>query len=450
MPTDLTQSRSVVEREKNVYTAASKIPYFPLVIERAQGATIEDIDGNTYLDFLSSAASLNTGHSHPKIVAAVKNQAEKFLNYTIVYAYHQPAVELAEKLVEIVPVPAPKKVTFGMSGSDANDGAMKLIRRATGKPKILAFLRSYHGSTYGAATLSAISLNMTRGLGPMVPDVYHVPFADCYRCPYGQTYRRCEIECVSYIETLFDSVLPPDEVAGMILEPIQGDAGIIVPPPEFIQGLRRICDSYGILFVAEEVQTGFGRSGKWFAIEHWGVPPDVVVLGKAMGAGMPISGIVARQDLMDAWELPAHLFTNAGNAVCCAAALANIEVIKEENLVERAAVLGEKITARFQAMQQKYELIGDVRGRGLLIGIDLVTDRLTKERARDEAAKICMRCFEKGLILSFFSNSVLRIAPPLVITDAEVELALQIIEESIAEAQAGQIPDELIRETKGW
>jgi len=450
MTRKLTRSKAIVTRDHKVYTAASKIPYFPLVVARGRGATIEDVDGNQYLDFLSSAASLNTGHAHPRIVAAVQAQAEKFLNYTAVYAYHEPATDLAEKLVEIVPVRGPKKVSFGMSGSDANDGAIKLVRRATGRPKIIAFLRAYHGSTFGAASLSAVSLNMKRGLGPMVPDIYHVPFADCYRCPYGQTYGKCQVECVSFIEALFSSLLPADEVAGMFLEPVQGDAGIVVPPPEFMQGLQRICDQHGILFVAEEVQTGFGRTGKWFASQHFKVKPDVVILGKSIGAGMPISAIVARKDLMDAWDLPAHLFTNGGNAVCCAAALANIAVIKDEKLVERSAVLGRQIMDRFGEMQEKYALIGDVRGKGLMIGVDLVKDRQTKERARDEAAKVCMRCYEKGLILSFFSNSVLRIAPPLVVTDAEAEHALTVIEDSLREVQEGKVPDDIIRETKGW
>lgn len=236
----------------------------------------------------------------------------------------------------------------------------------------------------------------------------------------------------------------------MILEPIQGDAGIVVPPAEFMLGLQDICLRYGILFVAEEVQSGFGRSGKWFAMEHWGIQPDVIILGKALGAGMPVSAVVARQNLMDAWEMPAHLFTNGGNAVCCAAALANIEVIEEEGLVERSARLGEHIMARFRDLAQTYELIGDVRGKGLMIGVDLVKNRETKERARAEAAKVCVRCYSKGLILSFFSNSVLRIAPPLVVSDDEVERGLAIIEESIREVQDGEVPDEAIRDTKGW
>ncbi|MGC8786766.1 MAG: aminotransferase class III-fold pyridoxal phosphate-dependent enzyme, partial [Anaerolineae bacterium] len=324
---NLEQSFTWVERDEKVYTAASKIPYFPLVVEKGYGATVEDVDGNRYLDFLASAASLNTGHAHPRIVEAVCNQARKTLNYTLAYAYHKPATELAEKLIEITPVPAPKKVSYGQSGSDANDGGIKLVRRYTGRQRIISFLRSYHGSTYGAISLSAISLNMTRGLGPVVPGVYHVPFADCYRCPFGLSKDTCGLHCVEYLESLFTSVLPPEEVAGLFIEPIQGDAGIIVPPDEYLPALKRICEKYGIAFVAEEVQTGFGRTGKMFACEHWNIKPDVILLGKALGAGMPISAIVARQEMMDSWQLPAHLFTNSGNAVCCAAALANLQVI---------------------------------------------------------------------------------------------------------------------------
>lgn len=447
---NLAQSLAFVERDEKVYTGASRIPYFPLVVRRGRGAIVEDVDGNKYIDFLASAASLNTGHAHPKIVEAVKRQADECLNYTPVYAYHPPATELAEKLVEITPVPAPKKVSYGQSGSDANDGGIKLVRRYTGRQKLISFLRSYHGSTYGAISLSAVSLNMVRGLGPVVPGVVHVPFADCYRCPFGLKYESCGLHCVDYVESLFSSSLPPDEVAGLFIEPIQGDAGIVIPPDGYLPALKNLCEKYGIMFVAEEVQTGFGRTGRMFACEHWGIEPDVILLGKAIAAGMPISAIVAKQELMDAWEAPAHLFTNSGNAVCCAAALANIQVIQEENLTGRASHLGEMAMSRFREMMERYELIGDVRGKGLMIGVDLVKDRETRERARDEAAKVCMRCYQKGLILSFFSSSVLRIAPPLVITEDELERALDIIEDSIREVEAGLVPDELIARTKGW
>ena len=448
----MTKARNLawVERDEKVYTAASKIPYFPLVVERAYGATVEDAEGNRYLDFLASAASLNTGHTHPRIVEAVCNQARKSLNYTLVYAYHKPGTELAEKLVQITPVPSPKKVSYGESGSDTNDGAIKLVRRYTGRQRLISFLRSYHGSTYGAISLSAVSRNMTLGLGPILPGVYHIPFPDCYRCPFGLSYGTCGLHCVEYLEYLFTSALPPEEVAGLFVEPIQGDAGIVVPPDEYLPAIKSMCEKHGILFVAEEVQTGFGRTGKMFACEHWNIQPDVILCGKALGAGMPISAIVARQELMDTWGLPAHVFTNAGNAVCCAAGLANIQVIEDEKLVQHAADLGARIMKRFRDMMGHYELIGDVRGKGLMIGVDLVKDRKTKERARDEAAKVCMRSYQKGLILSFFSSSVLRIAPPLVVTDKEVDQALDIIEDSLREVQAGKVPDELIAKTKGW
>jgi 4-aminobutyrate aminotransferase len=444
------QNLAWVKRDEKVYTAASKIPYFPLVVERAYGSTVEDAEGNRYLDFLASAASLNTGHTHPRIVEAVCNQARKSLNYTLVYAYHKPGTELAEKLVQITPVPAPKKVSYGESGSDTNDGAIKLVRRYTGRQRLISYLRAYHGSTYGAISLSAVARNMTLGLGPILPGVYHIPFPDCYRCPFGLSYGTCGLHCAEYLDYLFTSALPPEEVAGLFVEPIQGDAGIIVPPDEYLPAIKSMCEKHGILFVAEEVQTGFGRTGKMFACEHWNIQPDVILCGKALGAGMPISAIVARQELMDTWGLPAHVFTNSGNAVCCAAGLANIQVIEEEKLVQRAADVGARIMKRFRDMMGRYELIGDVRGKGLMIGVDLVKDRKTKERARDEAAKVCMRSYQKGLILAFFSSSVLRIAPPLVVTDKEVDQALDIIEDSLREVQAGKVPDELIAKTKGW
>jgi 4-aminobutyrate aminotransferase len=444
------QNLAWVERDEKVYTAASKMPYFPLVVERAHGATVEDAEGNRYLDFLASAASLNTGHTHPRIVEAVCNQARKSLNYTLVYAYHKPGTELAEKLVQITPVPAPKKVSYGESGSDTNDGAIKLVRRYTGRQRLISYLRSYHGSTYGAISLSGVARNMTLGLGPILPGVYHIPFPDCYRCPFGLSYGTCDLRCAEYLEYLFSSALPPEEVAGLFVEPIQGDAGVIVPPDEYLPAIKRMCEKHGILFVSEEVQTGFGRTGKMFACEHWNIQPDVILCGKALGAGMPISAVVARQELMDTWGAPAHVFTNSGNAVCCAAGLANIQVIEEEKLVQRAEDLGARIMSRFREMMGRYELIGDVRGKGLMIGVDLVKDRKTKERARDEAAKVCMRSYQKGLILSFFSNSVLRIAPPLVVTEKEVDQALDIIEDSLREVQAGKVPDELIAQTKGW
>jgi 4-aminobutyrate aminotransferase len=446
----LTEALKVISKDAEVMSPASRVPYFPLVIRRGKGATIEDIDGNCYIDFLSSAAVLSTGHAPPRVVAAIKKQADDFIHYTPAYMYHKNMVELAQELCQITPGNNPKKVSFGLSGSDANDGAIKLARRFTKRQKIIAFLRSYHGTTYGAMSLSAISLNMRRNLGPFLPEIYHVPFADCYRCPFKLEPSSCNLACIDYLKMLFDTTIPAEEVAAIIVEPIQGDAGIVVPPDEYLPALKKICEEHGILFIAEEVQTGFGRTGKWFAIDHWNIEPDVIIMGKAIASGMPLSALVARKEIMDSWNAPAHLFTMEGNPVCCAAALATIETIREEDLVEKSREMGDYIKGRFNELKKEHELIGDVRGRGLLIGVDLVTERESKQRAEKAAAKICWRCWEKGLILTFFSKSVLRVAPPLVITRTEAEHALDIIEDSFKELEAGKIPDEVLDNIRGW
>lgn len=447
---NLEKCLAIVNADKEVLSPASRMPYYPLAVASGHGSTVVDADGNEYLDLLASAAALNTGHAHPKVVKAVQEQVARFIHYTPAYMYHEPLVRLAEALVRVTPGNFPKQVAFGLTGSDANDGAIKLARAYTGRPKIISFIRSYHGSTYGSITLSAISLNMRRKIGPLLPEVEHIPYPDCYRCPFGLTHGSCGTQCLEYVRFAFANYIPPDEVAAVIMEPIQGDAGIVVPPVEYVKGLVELCREHGILFVSEEVQQGFGRTGRWFGIEHFGVEPDMLILGKAIASGMPLSALVAKKEIMQAWEAPAHLFTTGGNPVSCAAALATIEVIEEENLVERSRTLGEQAMARFKEMAQRYGLIGDVRGRGLSIGVDLVTDRNTRERAYKETAKVCYRAWEKGLLLSFFSNSVLRIQPPLVITDAELERALGIIDEALADVTAGRVPDEVLETVKGW
>lgn len=450
MEKKLTESLKIIKQDEEVVSPASRIPYYPFVMKRGKGATVEDIDGNRYIDFLSSAAALNTGHTHPKVVRAIKEQVNDFTNYTTAYMYNKILVELAQELVQITPGNRTKKVSFGLSGSDANDGAIKLARSFTKRQKIIAFLRSYHGSTYGAISLSAISLNMRRNIGPFLPEIYHVPYPDCYRCPFKLRPTNCNLSCLDYIKTVLDILIPAEEIAAVIIEPIQGDAGIIIPPDKYLPALKKICEDNNILFIAEEVQTGFGRTGKWFAIEHWGIEPDVILLGKAIASGMPLSAIVAEKEIMDSWKAPAHLFTMGGNAVSCAAALATISVIKEERLIEKSKEMGNYIKARFNELKKEHKLIGDVRGKGLLIGVDLVSDRETKQRAEKEAIKVCWRCWEKGLILTFFSKSVLRIAPPLVITKKEVDLALDIIEESIKDVEEGKISDQVLEKICGW
>ena len=442
--------KKIVEEDNKVIAPFSRVPYYPLAIKRGYGSIVEDMDGNKFIDFLSSAGALNTGHCHPKIVKAIKDQTEQFILYTPVYMYHKSLVDLAQKLVEITPGNFPKKVAFGLSGSDANDGAIKLARAYTGRSKIISFIRSYHGSTYGAITLSAVSLNMVRKIGPLLPEIYHMPFPDTYRNPLGGTPEDAGKNCLDYLKYAFANYLPPDEVAAIIIEPIQGDAGIVVPPLEYMEGLYKICKENGILFVSEEVQQGMGRTGKWFGIEHFNIEPDKVIMAKALASGMPLSALIGRKEIMESLDAPAHLFTTAGNPVCCAAALATIEVIEEERLMENVVKLSNIALERFTSMKKQFPFIGEIRGLGLSIGVDLVKDPITKERNKEAAAKICYCAWKKGLLLSFFSNSVLRIQPPLVITEEEFNKGIDIIEKCMSDLKKGLISDDILKVTKGW
>lgn len=441
---------AIVKKDGKYISNASRVVYYPLAVKSAKGAIVVDEDDNIYIDMLSSAGSINTGHCHPRVVDAILKQANNLILYTPAYMYHRNLAELAEKITQITPGKFEKKVTFGLSGSDAVDGAIKLARYYTKRQKIVSFIRSYHGSTYGALSLSACSLNMRRNLGPFLPEIYHVAYPDCYRCPYGLRKENCSFHCIKYIQYLFENYIPAEEVAAIIIEPIQGDAGIIVPPDGFLSQLKTLCEKYEILFIVDEIQQGFGRTGKWFSIEHWNIEPDIMVLGKAIASGMPLSAIVARKEILDSWSPPAHLFTTGGNPIACAAALATINVIEDEQLVERSAELGEYVKSKFYEMMNKYSIIGDVRGKGLSIGVDIVKNRITKERDTTSAAKICYRSWQKGLLLTFFSGSVLRIQPPLVISKEQIDNALDIIESSIIDLLNNKIPDEVLNTIKGW
>lgn len=440
--------RSICSEDSNFIAKASRIHYYPLAVKRAKGSVVEDADGNEYIDFLSSAAALNTGHAHENVVNAMKKQLDDFIHYTTAYMYNVPQVELARKLVQITPGDFEKRVLLGLTGSDANDGAIKLARAYTGRRKMVSFIKAYHGSTFGSLSLSAISLNMRRKIGPGLGDVHHIPYPDCYRCPLGHKKDECSMECIKQLEDAFENFLPAEDVAGVVMEPIAGDAGIIVPPAQYVKRLHEICKENGILFISEEVQQGFGRSGRWFGIEHFGVEPDIIVMGKAIASGMPISALVARKEIMDSLDAPAHLFTMNGNPVCCSAAIATIDTISGEGLVERSRLLGEYMMEKLNEMKERYEIIGDVRGLGLSIGVELVTD--SGERNREAATKISYRCWEKGLILTFFAGNVLRVQPPLVIEKDEIDRGLAIIEEALQEYVRGDIPDSVLEESKGW
>lgn len=450
MEAKYTKCLELVERDRKVYPEFARIAYYPLVIQRGHGAIIEDADGNEYIDLLSGASSLNTGHSHPRIVEAICRQAGEFISYTSAYTYSEPLVTLGEELIRITPGQFEKRVAFGLSGSDANDGMIKLARAYTNRRTIVSFIGGYHGSTYGALSISAISGNMRRKIGPMISDVHHIKFPDCYRCPYNCRVETCEMPCLDDFKQALGSYVPADEVAAIVVEPIQGDGGLIVPPQKYMTALYELCRKYGILFVSEEVQQGFGRTGKWFGIDHFNIEPDIIVMGKSIASGVPLSAIVARKEIMDAMAPPAHLFSMSGNALSCAAAVETIRVIEDEGLLDHSRDLGNYVMARFMEMKNRYNIIGDVRGLGLSIGVDLVKDRDTREGDKTAAAKICYRCYQKGVIVIFLANGVLRIQPPLVISKAEMDRAINIIEETILEYLEGQIPDEVLEVVKGW
>ena len=440
----------IVNDDKKLFFQAARVTYFPLAVKSAYGAIVVDADGNEYIDLLASAASINVGHSHPKVVEAIIKQVKEFINYTSGYVYHEPMVELAKKLIEITPGNYKKRVCYGLSGSDANDTMIKLVRGYTNRNNIISFSKSYHGATLGAMSLTAISPSMHKKSVSLVPCIHHMPYPDCYRCSFGQEENSCNLECLKQMEIAFENYLPPNDVAAVVIEPIEGDAGIIVPPQKYMDKLYDMCKKNGILFVSEEVQQGFGRTGKWFGIENFGIEPDMILMGKAISSGLPLSAIVAREEIMNKANPPGWNFTTAANPVSCKAVLATIKVLEDEELLKHTLEISQYTKGRFNQMKKKYEIIGDVRGLGLSIGVDLVTNRDTKERAMKAAAKICYRSWEKGVILTFFSSNVLRIQPPLIITKEQMDKAINIIEESINEYLAGDISDEVLQITKGW
>lgn len=287
-------------------------------------------------------------------------------------------------------------------------------------------------------------------MGPFLPEIYHIPFPDCYRCTFNLEHPSCGLYCLDVIKTYLKTVIPPEEVALVIPEPIQGDAGIIVPPPQYFPKLQELCNQHDILFAAEEVQSGMGRTGKWFAIEHWNTIPDIIITAKALGGGMPLSAVVARKELMESWEAPSNFFTTNANPICCAAALATIQVIEEERLLDNARIMGEYIVKRFHEMKDAHPLIGDVRGKGLLLGVDLIRDLKTREPAHKEVLKLCWRCWEKGLIITNLGTSVLRVAPPLNLSIQEADHALQVIEEALKDVETGKVSDAVLTNMMGW
>jgi 4-aminobutyrate aminotransferase len=408
---------------------------YPLVMAGGQGAVVEDVDGNRFLDCAAGIAVNATGHSHPAVVKAIVDQAQKFLHMSGTDFYYEPQVRLAEEMSSIAPMPGPVRSFFGNSGTEAVEASLKLAKWYTKRHNIIAFLGSFHGRTMGSLSLTSSRLLQRKGFGPLLPGVYHAPYANCYRCPVNLRPETCCGECVDFIEDeIFVHLVAPDEVAAIVVEPIQGEGGYVVPPAVFHQRLRALANQHGILLIVDEVQSGMGRTGKMFAIEHYGVEPDIVATAKGIASGMPLGVCTARAEVMS-WPPGAHASTFGGNPVSCAAAIATIDLLKRE-LMRNATEVGAHLLEGARALMDKHPLIGDVRGKGLMIGIECVRDRTTKERAIEERDAIVQAAFYKGLLLLGAGKNTIRLSPPLVLTRAQADTAIGILDTVFTEVEA--------------
>ena len=402
-------------------------------IKEARGAVMVDVDGRELIDFAGGIGVNNVGHCHPKVVAAIRDQAGKFIHTCFHVAMYEPYVELAERLNQLAPGDFAKMTLFANSGAEAVENAVKVARYATKRPAVICFENAFHGRTLLTMTLTSKVKPYKFGFGPFAPEVYRMPFAYCYRCPFGLTYPACGTACADYLEEFFISHVAAEQTAAVIAEPIQGEGGFVTPPPEYFPKLKAICEKHGIALILDEVQSGAGRTGKFFAIDHWGVTPDIITMAKSFAGGMPLSAVIGRADMMNASHVGGLGGTYGGNPVSCRAALAVMEILFEDGLMDRAVALGETLRARFTAMQESYEIIGEVRGKGPMLAMELVEDRESKKPATDKAKALVGRCYEKGLVLLSCGNfgNVIRTLMPLVITDEQLERGLAILEESL-------------------
>ncbi|HKM48488.1 MAG TPA: acetyl ornithine aminotransferase family protein [Terriglobales bacterium] len=416
------------------YISPSYTRSYPMVAKRGRGIVVEDVDGNEFFDFSAGIAVTSTGHCHPEVVAAIQKQAGELIHMSGTDFYYEGMVTLAERLSKIAPMPGPHKIYYGNSGAEAIECALKLARYHTKRQHIIAFLGAFHGRTMGALSLTASKPQQKRRFSPMVPGVTHVRYPDVYRgCVGGQQdAEKFALGCARYIEDkLFKTVLAPEEVAAIFVEPIQGEGGYVVAPTVFMQELRRICDKYGIMLVVDEVQSGIGRTGKWYAVEHSGVQPDMVCMAKGIASGMPLGVTLTRADIMD-WVPGSHASTFGGNPVCIAAALATLDVIEKEGLLRNSQDVGDHMMKRMAGWPKKHKIVGDVRGRGLMIGVDIVKDQATREYGNTDRDRIVEAAFERGILFLGCGPSTVRIAPPLIVTKDEADVAMDVLEESIA------------------
>ena len=419
------RAREVLRQDRK-YVSPSYTRLYPAVIDKGEGVWVTDVDGNRFLDFTAGIGVLSTGHCHPEIVKVIKEQSTRFLHMSGTDFYYRVQTQLAEKLAEIVPGAKNKKVFFSNTGTEAVECAMKLARYHTRRQRFIAFIGAFHGRTLGSLALTASKSVQRRHFGPLVPGVYHVPYAYCFRCMFHLQYPSCDMECVKYIdEVVFKKLVPPEEVAAIFVEPIQGEGGYVVPPPLFLPALRRLCNRYDILLVDDEVQSGMGRTGRMFAIEHFKTKADIYCIAKGIASGLPLGVCVSQSGIMD-WPAGAHASTFGGNPVACASALKTIELL-ENGLIENAARLGQIALQRFNELKQRYDFIGEVRGKGLMLGIELVGDAITKEPVKDKRDAVVYEAFKQGLLLLGAGESAIRLIPPLVINESELHLGIDIL-----------------------
>lgn len=431
-------SEETRNKELEYIAKTQKIPYYPVSFVRGKDALLYDAEGNEYIDFLSSASTANTGHGNERIAKAVYNQMTDLTQYTISYFYTKAPVLLAEKLVEVTGI-EDGKVLFSATGSASIDAAIKLARGYTGKSKIISMFESYHGSTYGAISVSALSINMRKKIGPLLPDVYHASYPSDTKSAQ---------ECLDELHYAFDHYIPADEVAAIIIEPIAGDAGLEIPPIEWIEGLRDICDEHGILLISDEIQMGLCRAGQWLCMENYGVEADLYVLGKSLGGGLPLGAVIGHRDILDCLDAPAHAFTLAGNTTVAAAALENIKILEEMNAEKISKEKGEYLKRKFEELREKYpDTIGEIKQLGLSIGVDILKDG---KKDPDTTAKICYRSITQGLVLIFVARCTLRVQPPLTITYEQMDRAIDIIDEAIQYTLDGNLGDEIYEVMGGW
>jgi 4-aminobutyrate aminotransferase len=425
------KARAVIRRTSKVISP-SIARDAPLVVESAHGSIVTDVDGNRFIDFSSGIAVLSTGSTHPKVVAAAKRQLDRFIHFSYTDFYYENLVTLAEKLCELVPGGGEKKVYWGNSGAEANEAAMKLARNYTKRPLFLAHSGAFHGRTMGALSLTASKPIQRKGAFPMVPEVVHFPFPYCYRCPWKQTFPECDYYCVDYFkEQYLEKFVPVEDLDAYFYEPFQGEGGYIIPPPEYFKRMSFLRKE-GVLSVADEVQTGIGRSGRFFAVEHFGLEPDIISVAKGLASGFPLGGIIASAEIMDSWVPGQHASTFGANPVAVEAALATLEVISSEKLVENAVKMGGVAMKRLEEMKEKNEMVGDVRGKGLFIGVEIVKNKKSKERGVREAQAVVRECFKDGLILILAGTNTLRVVPPLNVAREELEEGLDVMEGAIA------------------